>query len=263
MAGGGRLPLLIAESAAKADTEIIGTGFPSDTDPALEKKCSVFKWLKLGQLSKLINFFHKHGAEKIIFAGTINKPRALDLRPDVRAAKLIFSLGRRGDDALLRAVGGELEEEGFLVDSCLNLLPGLKAPQGTLTSRSPNKLEKKDMDYGRDILRSTGKLDIGQCVAVHEQMTVAVEAMEGTNSTIARAGELTRGRGGTIIKGAKPGQDLRFDQPALGEETIRTMARAKATCLAFCSKTCIFFELEKSISFAEDHGICLVGLPGL
>ena len=263
VAGGGRLPLLISEKSAELEVDLFTVGFQSETDPAIVGKCTELKWLKLGQLSRLIDFFHKNNVRKVMFAGTINKPRALNIRPDFRAARLIFSIKKKGDDALLRAVAGELEKEKLQVRSCLDMIPGLKAPHGQLTSRGPGKEEQEDIDYGRAILKSIGELDIGQCVVVCKQMVAAVEALEGTDAAIKRGGELTGNKGATVVKAAKPGQDLRFDQPAIGPETIRAMQKARATCLAFCAATCIFFEFEKSIKLADEYNLCVVGLPGV
>jgi len=263
VAGGGRLPLLISEKSAELEADLFAVGFKSETDPELAGKCTQLIWLKLGQLSRLIDFFHKNDVRKVMFAGTINKPRALDIRPDFRAARLIFSIKKKGDDALLRAVAAELEKENLQVKSCLDMIRGLKAPHGQLTSRGPGKEERADIDYGRHILNNLGKLDIGQCVVVCQQMVAAVEALEGTDAAIKRGGELTGNKKATVVKAAKPGQDLRFDQPAIGPETILSMQKAGVTCLAFCAETCIFFEFEKSIKLADEYNLCVVGLPAV
>jgi hypothetical protein len=263
IAGGGPLPLLITEKSAHSGRNVAAVGFTSDTDPELPKHCASFAWLKMGQLSKLIAFFHENKVQKVILAGTINKPRALNIRPDFRAARLLWNMDKKGDDAILRALAGELEKEGIEIVSCLDIVPEIKAPEGQLTAKRPGKEEKKDIQYGREALRLLGGLDIGQSIVVHEQMIVAVEAIEGTNASILRAGELLDKRGGTIIKGAKPGQDLRFDQPALGPQTIEIMHESGLTCLAFCARTCIFFHPEKSVRLADKYGISIIGLPGI
>ncbi|MFP4168417.1 MAG: LpxI family protein [Desulfonatronovibrionaceae bacterium] len=263
IAGGGRLPLLIAEKARQSGRRVAAVGFASNTDPELARNCSEFVWLKLGQLSGLIRFLQQNNVQEAVLAGSIDKPRALDIRPDFRAAKLLWGMDKKGDDSLLRAVAGELEKEGIKIGSCLEIVPELRVPEGQLTSRAPARPEKKDIQYGREVLGSIGSLDIGQSIVVYEQMIVAVEAVEGTNAAILRAGELLHKRGGTIIKGAKPGQDLRFDQPALGPQTIETMHTAGLSCLAFCARTCIFFQPEKSKQLADSYGMSILGLPGI
>lgn len=263
IAGGGRLPLLIAEKCAQSGRSVAAVGFASDTDPELPGYCTSFAWLKMGRLARLIAFFHDNAIKKVVLAGSINKPRALDIRPDFRAARLLWSMDKKGDDAILRAVAGELEKEGLRVGSCLDIVPEIKAPEGQLTAKAPGETEKKDIEHGKKALRLLGGLDVGQSIVVHEQMIVAVEAMEGTNSAILRAGDLLGKRGGTVIKGAKPGQDLRFDQPALGPQTIETMHDSGLSCLAFCARSCIFFHPEKSVRLAEGYGISITGLPGI
>jgi DUF1009 family protein len=260
IAGGGSFPISVARTARERGERVIGVGFPSDTDPGLPSHCDSFSWLKLGQLGRLIEFFRAHGVTHVVMAGPINKPRALDLRPDWRAAKLLFSIKARGDDVLLRALTAELEREGFLVVAPHLYSPDLIAPEGVLTRRKPTQTEREDVEFGWQLAQSLGQYDIGQCLVVKEKIVLAVEAIEGTDAAILRAGQLG-GAGAVVVKRPKPTQDKRLDLPAFGLTTVESMVKAGATCLAFEAGGCLFFEQDQAIALADKHGITLMGLP--
>jgi hypothetical protein len=259
IAGGGQFPFLVAENAQKEGFRVVAVGFVHDTDPGLESKVHSFLWLKLGQLNKLIKFFKKNNVQEVAFAGPINKPRALDIRPDLRAAKLLFKLKSKNDDAILRAVAAELEQEGLVVVAANNFVPELISPRGQISKRKPSPGEIQDIIFAWPLVKKLGELDIGQCIVVREQMVVAVEGMEGTNATILRAGQLA-GKGCTVVKAFKPGQDNRIDLPALGPKTIEAMVKAQATCLAYEAGKSLFFELDQAISLADKYKIAIIGV---
>jgi len=259
IAGGGSFPISVAQTARERGERVIGVGFASDTDPAFPDHCDSFLWLKLGQLGRLIDFFTGNGVTHVVMAGPINKPRALDLRPDFRAARLLFSLKTRGDDILLRALSAELEREGMQVVAPHHYSPALLAPAGVLTRRKPSESERGDVEYGWTLSQELGRYDIGQCLIVREKMVMAVEAIEGTDAAIRRGGQLG-GPGTVVVKRPKSTQDKRLDMPAVGLETLRAMAEAGATCLAVEAGGCIFFDQEQTVRFADKHGIAIIAL---
>jgi DUF1009 family protein len=259
IAGGGVLPALVAETGRNQGRTVVAVGFPDDTDPDLPRAVDHFTWLKLGQLGKLISFFKKHGVQEVVLAGSINKPRALNIRPDFRAARLLFSLKRRSDDSLLRVVASELQKEGMSVVSAQPFAPQLATPAGILTKTVPTREQWKEIFYGWPIARDLGRHDIGQSLIVKEQMVIAVEAIEGTDATIRRGGELG-GAGCTLIKVFKPGQDNRIDLPSIGLNTVRLLAEARGTCLAVEAEKSLFFDKEEAVRFADQNGITIVGV---
>ncbi|KUJ96469.1 MAG: UDP-2,3-diacylglucosamine hydrolase [Desulfonauticus sp.] len=259
IAGGGKFPFLIAKEAKKKHYKVVGVGFKEHTNALLEQEVDSFLWVKLGQLNKVINFFKKHKAQEIVFAGPINKPKALDIRPDFRAAKLLFKLKNRNDASLFKALIAEFESENLPVVSAEKFVPHLLGPEGILTLRSPSPEEVENFYFGWPILKKLGELDIGQCLVVKEKMVIAVEGIEGTNATIKRAGELT-GPGCVVLKAFKPGQDRRIDLPAIGLETLKTMLKARASALFFESKNSLFFDLQETIDLANQHNITIVGV---
>jgi DUF1009 family protein len=261
IAGGGAFPCTVAVNARNLGARIIGVGFPSDTDPSFADRCDAFIWLKLGQLGKLIDFFVAHHVTHVVMAGPINKPRALDIRPDWRAARLLFSLRTKGDDILLRAVGRELEKEGMTLTAPHAYCPELHAPAGILTRRKPTEQEQLDMDLGWELAQQLGPLDIGQCLVLREGIVLAVEAIEGTDAAIRRAGSLGGGPGAVVVKRPKPGQDTRLDLPAVGPGTIQAMIDARCSCLLVEAGHTLFFDLPASLHMAEGHNIAIVGRP--
>lgn len=258
IAGGGTFPCTVARTAKARGLQVIGVGFPTDTAAEFPALCDAFAWIKLGQLGKLIDFFHHHDVDHVVMAGPINKPKALTLRPDWRAAKLLFTLPSKGDDVVLRAVSRELEREGMPVQAAHAFTPELTLQPGVLTERKPTEQERADIAHGWKILDALGPLDIGQCIAIREGIVLAVEAVEGTDATILRAGEFG-GPGAVIVKRPKSGQDRRLDLPAVGLKTLRSMHAAKASCLALEAGGCLFFDREDSLRFADTHNLSIVG----
>lgn len=258
LAGGGQLPFLVADGARRQGRRVAAAGFAGNTDPALADRVDAFSELKLGQLGKLISFFKTESVTRVVLAGSINKPRALDIRPDMRAMKLIMRLAARGDDSLLRAVAGELESEGLAVVSALDLVPDLAAPQGVLTRRKPSREQWEDLRFAWPRAEALGRMDIGQALAVRERMVVAVEGLEGTDACIARAGALAPGC--VLVKIVKPGQDLRFDLPSVGLGTMEAMAAAGVSCLGVEAGKSLFFDRDAALDLAHTAGLVVAGL---
>lgn len=263
IAGGGVFPQMVALGARSRGLRVVGAGFPVDTSPDFAAHCDAFIWLKLGQLGRLIDFFRTEHVTHVVMAGPINKPRALDLRPDWRAAKLIFSLGAKGDDVLLRALTKELEREGMQVLGAHEFTPELATPAGVLTRRAPSDEEQADICLGWELARELGRFDIGQCLVLKKGIVLAVEAIEGTDAAIARGGQLG-GPGSVVVKRPKSGQDERLDLPAVGLDTVRGMHAVQATCLALEPGRCLLFHPVETVAFADAHGIAIVGYtPGV
>lgn len=260
IAGGGQFPRLIAQAAHEAGLCVAICGFHGHTDPELTQYADAFQLLHLGQLNKLLAFFRDNGVKRLCMAGAINKPRALDFRPDFRAAKVIFSLRHKGDDSLLRAIVNELEREGFSMLSAANLVPSLRCPEGTLTKLPPSAEMWDDIRYGWPIAHAMGAYDIGQCLVVRQGMVIAVECLEGTDATLHRGAELG-GKGCVAIKLVKPGQDERVDLPSVGLTTIRNLVAEGYAALAIQADKTLFFDREESLRLAEQHKLAIVALP--
>lgn len=258
IAGGGTFPHTVAQTAHARGFRVVGVGFPSDTRPDFPSQCDAFSWLKLGQLGRLIDFFRSQHVTQVVMAGPINKPRALDLRPDWRAARILFSLAAKGDDAVLRAATAELEREGMTVVGAHEFTPDLTAPAGILTHRAPSSREQEDIRLGWTLASALGSFDIGQCLVIKDGIVLAVEAIEGTDAAIARGGQLG-GAGSVVIKRSKPGQDSRLDLPAVGLNTLRGMVAVGASCLAIEAGRCLFFDRAETLDFANTHDIAIVG----
>jgi DUF1009 family protein len=259
VAGGGQFPLMVADGARRQGYSVVAVAFEKETSSAINQAADKVLWVKLGQLGKLIKFLQKQDASVVVFAGPINKPGAFDIRPDLRAIKLLLGLKSRNDNFLLSAVAGELSAENLKVVSALEFVPELVSPSGYISKRRPTQGEREDILFGWPLIKKIGAMDIGQCIAVKERVVVAVEAIEGTDETILRAGNLA-GKNFTIIKTFKPGQDSRIDLPALGLGTVETMIRAKASCLAYEAEASLFFDMEKALSLADRYKIAIVGI---
>jgi UDP-2,3-diacylglucosamine hydrolase len=259
VAGGGQFPLLVAEGARKQGYSVSAVAFDKETSPDINRASDRVMWIKLGQLGKMIRFLKKEEASAVAFAGPVNKPGAFNIRPDLRAIKLLLGLKSRNDNSLLSAVARELDSENLNVVSALEFVPELVSPSGLLTRRSPTAGEKKDILFGWPLIKNIGAMDIGQCIVVRERVVVAVEAIEGTDETVLRAGRLA-GRDHTVIKTFKPGQDRRIDLPALGLGTVETMIKARASCLAYESGSSLFFDLPGAVRLADRNKIAILGI---
>ncbi len=289
IAGNGNFPLLLLDAARAQGAQVIVAAIKEETSPLIEQRgAAAVYWMSLGELSKLIDTFKKEGVRTAVMAGQVKHKQIFSsIRPDWRLAKVLFSLGTRNTDSLIGAVAKVLEEEGIHLISSTSYLEPLLAKAGVLTRRVPTEVEGKNIEYGRQVARHLAQYDIGQTVVIAESACVAVEAMEGTDATILRAGEIMKSlapehgdgpsnpissnpsssnlvsnpvlsRNLTVIKVAKPNQDMRFDVPVIGLKTIEIMAQAGATCLAVDAGKCLLLDGERIIQAADVAGITIV-----
>ena len=260
IAGSGQFPVLFSLAARRQGFEVCAVAHIGETDPRLEDVADAVKWVKLGQLKSIIRFFKEQGVTEAAMAGAITKTRMFfDVRPDLRALKLLAAADHTLDDGILRAFAEDLEKEGITIRASTFLVPGLLATKGCWTRRKPSKSEWEDVRFGWRIVKEIGRLDIGQTVVVRERSVMAVEAIDGTDATIRRGGRL--GRENTVaVKASKPNQDMRFDMPAVGVETIRTMVEVKASVLAVEAKKTIVFDREDMVGLADEHKIAVLGM---
>ena len=269
IAGNGTFPLLVLDAARAQGFEVIVAAIKEEAFPEIDARgATAVHWLSLGELSKLIETFQREGVHRAIMAGQVKHRQIFSsIRPDWKLAKLLLSLGTRNTDSLLGAVAKTLADEGITLENSTAFLEPLLAKAGVLTGRAPTEQEKKSIEYGRAVARQLAQYDIGQTVVVAESACVAVEAMEGTDATIERAGQLMRTLAGdastlsrelTVVKIAKPNQDMRFDVPVVGVKTIDVMRQAGATCLALDAAKCLLLDAEAIITAADSAGITIV-----
>jgi DUF1009 family protein len=258
IAGNGKFPFLVLEGAKRAGSSVAVAAIREETDPAIEALAERLTWVGIGQLGKLLRFFKDEGVEKAIMAGQVKHVQIFSRAiPDMRTLKMLLRLPRRNTDALIGAVAGELASEGIeLIDSTYFLKDQLP-PAGTLTKRQPDDGERADIEYGLEIAHEIARLDLGQTIVVRDRACVAIEAMEGTDAVIRRAGKLVKGRL-TVVKIAKPDQDMRFDVPVVGLPTIESMIESRATCLCLTAEKTLMFDQEKMIDLADKNRIALV-----
>jgi DUF1009 family protein len=269
IAGNGRFPFLVLDAARAVGYEVIVAAIKEEAFPEIESHGAVaVHWLSLGELSKLIETFKREGVHRAIMAGQVKHKQIFSsIRPDWRLAKLLLSLGTRNTNSLLGAVAKVLADEGIALENSTAFLEPLLAKPGVLTKRAPSEQEQKNIAYGRLVARHLAEYDIGQTVVVAENACVAVEAMEGTDATIERAGQImaslestssTLSRALTVIKIAKPNQDMRFDVPVIGVRTIETMQKAGASCLALDAGKCLLLDGVAIVIAADAAKITIV-----
>ena len=260
IAGNGTFPIAFAKAAKKKGMEVIAIAHAGETNPDLAQWVDSIFWVKVGQLGKLIKIFKEQGVRNVLMAGGIKKTRLFDnTLPDLRGAALLARVIQKKDDSILRAVAEDLESEGITVRESTLYLDSIIATEGVLTKRKPSKDQKRDIDFGWQMAKEVGKLDIGQTVVVKDQAILAVEAIEGTDEAIRRGGRLCR-EGAVVVKTCKPHQDLRFDLPTAGIETIRTMNEVKAACLAVEAGKTIIIDRDAMVAEADRAGIAIIGL---
>ncbi len=258
IAGSGQFPLLFANAARQASVRVLAVGFYGETDPALSKYVDEFHLLRLGQLNRLVKTFRSAGITHAAMAGAINKTRLYSkIRPDWRMVRFLNRLRNKKDDSLLRALADELESKGILIQPSTIFLPELLAPEGILTRRKPNRREKADIAFGWSLAKAIGRLDIGQCLVVKNQVVLAVEGIDGTDATIMRGGRLC-GEGAVVVKVSKPMQDMRFDVPAVGSDTIEVMKRVNARVLVLEAGKTVIFDRDKMMDAADSAGISIL-----
>ena len=280
IAGNGRFPFLLLDAARAQGYEVVVAAIREETDPEIDRRAAVderitVNWLSLGELSRLIETFQKEGVTSAVMAGQVKHKQIFSsIRPDWRLAKLLLNLRTRNTDMLLGAVAKVLADEGIELIRSTSFLEPLLAQQGVLTWRDPDEQERKNIDYGLSVARGVAGFDIGQTVVVAAQACVAIEAMEGTDATIERAGRLmqtlseedfrpasTLERRLTVVKVAKPNQDLRFDVPVIGVKTIEVMVSAGASCLAVEAGHTLLFDREALVRRADEAGIAIQAVP--
>ncbi len=260
IAGNGRFPLLVLEAARARGIAMVVAAIREETWPEIEQAAAEVHWLSLGQLGRLIELFQQRAVRRAIMAGQVKHKRIFSsLRPDWRMVKLLASLAAKNTDSLLGAVVRELAAEGIEVVDSRQFLEPLLAAEGCLTPRAPDAEERRDIAYGWRLARHLAAADIGQTVVIAGGACVAVEAMEGTDAAIRRAAELAQGRRLTVVKVARPQQDVRFDVPVVGPETIRTMAECGAGALAVESGLTLLLDRERLLALAAERGIAIVG----
>jgi len=259
IAGDGRFPIIFADNVRRLGFTVSAIAHVGTTLPELESYVEHIHWLKIGQFGKALAALKQDGVGQAVMLGGIKKTNVFTtLRPDLRALAIFSRLKHWKDDAILRAVAGELEREGIeILDSTFGL-QDILAEEGFLTSKKPSKNEVEDIQFGWETLETLGVLDIGQCVVVKNRVIVSVEAVEGTDEAISRGGMLG-GKGAVVIKRTKPHQDLRFDLPAIGPQTIQTMVSVQASVLAIEAGRTVIIDREDVLSQANDAGISIVG----
>lgn len=259
IAGEGEFPLILAKALLNFNYRIVAVTFSKNQEKRLQKIADRVYCIYIGQFQKLIDIFKKEDIKDLIFLGKIEKGLALRFSlPDRRALSIWNKLSNREDNTLLKAIADELEKEGFFIRAPSEFLKNFLAEERIYTKRAPNEREWEDIHYGLKIARAIGELDIGQCVVVKNKMTVAVEAMEGTDATILRGGRIMLQT--VVVKIAKPHQDLRLDLPVVGFHTIETLIKAKSSILALEAGKTFFLQREKAIELADKHNLCIVGV---
>jgi DUF1009 family protein len=257
IAGNGRFPLIFARTARAQGVEVIAVAHEGETLPGLRDEVDAITWVKVGELERIIRTFQRSGIERAVMAGGIRKLTLLEhFAPDDRAARFLSRVGSFGDDTLLRGVAAELESEGIRVVASTLFLGALLTPPGVLTQRTPDDAHWRDVHHGIAVAKAIGRWDIGQSVVVKSGIVLAVEAIEGTDATIQRAGRADA----VVVKVSKPQQDLRFDVPAVGLETIRVCAAADVAVLALEARRTLLLDKAELLREADRSGLSVVGV---
>ena len=262
IAGNGRFPFLVLEGARSQGIDMAVIALKEEAAPELQQLATRLHWVSLGELSKAIALMQQEGVKRAVMAGQVKHNKIFSsIRPDWKLAKLLFSLPKKNTDSLIGAVAKVLQEEGIeLVDSTMFLKPLLPQP-GVLTRRAPNEHETADFHYGLRVARHIAAMDIGQTVVISDRACVAVEAMEGTDETIARASRFAQGQPLVVVKVSKPKQDMRFDVPVIGLPTVEAMIKAGATALAIDAARTLLFDRERLIDLANASNIAIQAFP--
>lgn len=279
IAGNGTFPLLIAEKARARGTKVVAVAHRGETNPAIESLVSQCTWIKVGQLGKMVRFFQAAHVSDAVMAGGISRANLFsNFAPDWTAIRILAGLRRTTDDALLRRVAEVLETKGIRLRNALEFLDNSVFPSGYLTSRTLSTIEHSDALLGWEVAESLGKADVGQTVITSHGQVVAVEGLEGTDAAIVRAGELTAGAskafgsmrllkgqvggaaGFVVVKRAKPGQDMRMDQPTIGLKTLETIKNAGGSALVIEAGRTLVIDSEKVIQFANSTGLSVLAV---
>lgn len=269
LAGSGRFPILFAEAARKQGYKVECVAIRYEASEELRALCDSFQVVSVSKLGGMIRAFRRNDVKRIVMAGKVTKSvmytplRWLRLWPDFRMVRFWYGAlrGDHRDDSILLQVIAEFEQDGMVFDSALDYCPELLVKEGVLTKRAPSPGERKDIEFGWALAKEMGRLDIGQSVAVKEQSALAVEAIEGTDRCIERAGVLCRAGGWTLVKVAKPEQDMRFDVPTVGVSTIENLYKARARVLAIEANRTIMVDQPEVVALANKYGLTIVALP--
>ena len=260
IAGNGKFPFLVLEGAKRQGTSLSVVAIREETDKRIEEIADKVLWVGIGQLGKMISFFKKEGVTHAIMAGQVKHVQIFSgAMPDLRMIKMLWNLPQRNTDALIGGVAAEMMREGIeLIDSTYFIKDHL-ARKGVLSKRKPDDVEEENIKYGLRIAGEIARLDLGQTIVVRAKACVAIEAMEGTDAVIKRAGELARGKL-TVVKVAKPNQDMRFDVPVVGVPTIETMIAAGATCLCLTAEKTLIFDRAEMLELADRKKIAVAAV---
>lgn len=258
IAGNGIFPRLVASGARAAGVPVVAVAHRGETEPELEAEVDACTWVRVGELGKIIKALKAGGCRRAVMAGGIAKVKLFGgFKPDLRGAAFLAKTRSVHDDKLLRGIAAELETDGIEVIPSTEYLPDLLPEPGILSRKKPKGKDRDDIAFGRRVARATGSFEIGQTVVVQSGLVLAVEAVEGTDAAIRRGGELGRG-GAVVVKASKPGQDLRFDVPAVGPKTIDLMREVGAKVLAIEAGRTLLLERERLLSAADEAGIIIV-----
>jgi DUF1009 family protein len=259
IAGNGQFPFHVVEGARNANVSLAVVAIREETDPRIDKVAQNVTWVGIGQLGKMISIFKDQGVTHVMMAGQVKHVQIFSgAMPDMRMVKMLWNLPRRNTDALIGGVAGEMAKEGIELIDSTHFIKDHLATEGVLTKRKPTDVEIGNIEYGLHIAGEIARLDLGQTIVVRAKACVAIEAMEGTDATIKRAGELVKGKL-TVVKVAKPDQDMRFDVPVVGSTTIHAMIDAGATCLSITAGKTLIFEKDEMLKLADKYKICVVG----
>jgi len=258
LAGRGQFPFLFARAAQRRGVKVFAAAFEGETLPELEQVVDDILWVKLGQFAPIMSFFKRQGLKEAVMAGGVTKVNMFArFQPDSKAQAIMTRLETLNDDNVLRALAAEFENEGITILASTLYTPELQAPSGVLTHRSPSSDEETDIEFGWQVAKAIGNLDIGQCVVVRHRVVLAVEAIEGTDEAIRRGGRLAR-EGAVVVKAIKPNQDFRFDVPSVGPGTVAVMREVKASVLAIEAGKTLIFDSEEMIAAADQAGIAII-----
>ena len=258
IAGNGKFPFLVVEGARKQGASLAVVAIREETDPKIEQIAEKVIWVGIGQLGKMISFFKSENVSRVMMAGQVKHVQIFSSSlPDLRMIKMLWNLPQRNTDALIGGIADEMARENIeLIDSTYFIQDQL-VREGILSKRKPDEMEKGNIEYGLRIANEIARLDLGQTIVVRARACVAVEAMEGTDAVIKRAGELAKGKL-TVVKVAKPDQDMRFDVPVVGVPTVQTMIEAGATCLCLTARKTLIFDREEMLKLANQNKISIV-----
>ena len=260
IAGSGQFPIIFSKKARLKGFSVYAAAYLDEAEQTLKEHVEEIEWMHLGQVKRLISFLKKNGIKEAVMLGAIKKTRMFsDVKPDIKAISLVARMRSTHDDGLLSAFAGMLEKEGIMIKSSTFLLPDLLAEEGCWTKRKPTRAEKADIDIGWHVAKEIGRLDVGQCVVICGGSVLAVEAIDGTDAAIRRGGKLGNGEA-VVIKVCKPDQDTRFDIPAVGAQTIRTMYESGVKLLVVEAQKAVVFDKEEMVMLADKFGISIVAV---